>query len=110
MSELMEKDVLMEEVAATIAYIASRTHNNPQTHTFCKELKSCGDLRETLLAKAPKDIYAVAIRSELSALKNSVKDNPVNYLIVHYLIAPLFLMQLKILHHQKRLSITSLLT
>ncbi len=80
MSELMEKDVLMEEVAATIAYIASRTHNNPQTHTFCKELKSCGDLRETLLAKAPKDIYAVAIRSELSALKNSVKDNPVNLL------------------------------
>lgn len=80
MCELMEKDVLMEEVAATIAYIASRTRNNPQTNTFCNELKSCGALRESLLAKAPKDIDAVAIRSELSALKNSVKDNPVNLL------------------------------
>ena len=78
MCELMEKDVLMEEVASTIAYIAARTHNNPQTHIFCNELKSCGALRESLLAKAPKDIDAVAIRSELSALKNSVKDNPVN--------------------------------
>ena len=80
MCELMEKDVLMEEVASTIAYIAARTHNNPQTHIFCNELKSCGALRESLLAKAPKDIDAVAIRSELSALKNSVKDNPVNLL------------------------------
>ena len=80
MSELMEKDVLMEEVAATIAYIASRTHNNPQTHTFCNELKSCGALRETLLVKAPKDIDAVVIRAKLSELKNSVKDNPVNFL------------------------------
>lgn len=80
MSELMEKDVLMEEVAATIAYIASSTHNNPQTHTFCNELKSCGALRENLLVKAPKDIDAVAIRAKLSELKNSVCDNPVNLL------------------------------
>ena len=80
MCELMEKDVLMEEVAATIAYIASRTHNNPQTHTFCKELKSCGDLRETLLAKAPKDIDVATIRAKLLDLKNSVKDNPANLL------------------------------
>lgn len=80
MCELMGKDVLMEEVASTIAYIAARTHNNPQTHTFCNELKSCGALRESLLAKAPKDIDAVAIRSELSALKNSVKDHPENLL------------------------------
>lgn len=110
MSELMEKDVLMEEVAATIAYIASRTHNNPQTHTFCKELKSCGDLRETLLAKAPKEIDAVAIRSELSALKNSVKDNPVNLLDCLLSDSTSLPDAVEDLAPSKRLSITSLLT
>ena len=38
MCELMEKDVLLEEVAAAIAFIAVRTKNNPQTETFSDEL------------------------------------------------------------------------
>lgn len=54
MSELMEKDVLMEEVAATIAYIASRTHNNPQTHTFCKELKKLWRSKRNSISKSTK--------------------------------------------------------
>lgn len=77
MCELMEKDVLLEEVAAAIAFIAVRTKNNPQTETFSDELKSCGSIREALLSKSPKDIKAATVREELSALKEAVKDNPV---------------------------------
>ena len=52
MCTLMEKDVLIEEVSATAAFIAYRTPLN----TKSEDLIECSEIRENLLMTSPQNI------------------------------------------------------
>ena len=52
MCTLMEKDVLIEEVSATAAFIAYRTPLN----TKSEDLIECSEIRENLLITSPQDM------------------------------------------------------
>ena len=74
MCTLMEKDVLMEEVSATAAFIGYRfgKHELPP-----KEFIRTAELTRFLRANSPEQIDAESIRKELEELKKPFLDKPV---------------------------------
>ena len=64
MCTLMEKDVLIEEVSATAAFIAYRTPLN----TKSEDLIECSEIRENLLITSPKNINKQNILNRLKLL------------------------------------------
>ena len=65
MCTLMEKDVLIEEVSATAAFIAYRTPLN----TKSEDLIECSEIRENLLMTSPQNINKQNILNRLKSLK-----------------------------------------
>lgn len=75
MCSLMEKDVLLEEVSATAAFIC---RNAPNSGSSSNEFKRCAQIRDFLYLNDPEDIDAKAIRQELSKLKSSFLSKSVH--------------------------------
>lgn len=72
MCTLMEKDVLMEEVSATTAYIAYRTPKEKIT----EDLKECSKLHHFLLETQPEDINFDEVINILRRLKEKYLNLP----------------------------------
>lgn len=69
----MEKDVLIEEVSATAAFIAYRTPLN----TKSEDLIECSEIRENLLMTSPQNINKQNILNRLKSLKEKYLRLPV---------------------------------
>lgn len=73
MCSLMEKDVLIEEVSATAAFIFYRTGKECSTK---KEFYRCAEINSFLYSNDPEDIDATKIRSELKEIKKKFEGLP----------------------------------
>ena len=66
MCTLMEKDVLIEEVSATAAFISNRFLDDS---ALPKEFDRCADIRDYLLRTTPQNIDINVIRRELNNIR-----------------------------------------
>lgn len=66
MCTLMEKDVLIEEVSATAAFISNRFLDDS---ALPKEFDRCADIRDYLLRTTPQNIDINVIRRELNTIR-----------------------------------------
>ena len=66
MCTLMEKDVLIEEVSATAAFISNRFLDDS---ALPKEFDGCADIRDYLLRTTPQNIDINVIRRELNTIR-----------------------------------------
>lgn len=73
MCTLIEKDVLIEEVSATTAYIAYRTPVDKDSD----DLKECSKLRYFLLSNEPEKISMKTTREKIKFLKEKYANLPV---------------------------------
>ena len=73
MCTLMEKDVLMEEVSATAAYIGYRFRKD---EVAPKEFLRTAELTRYLRSTSPEKIDAEKIRKELEELKQPFLNKP----------------------------------
>lgn len=73
-SLLMQKDVLMEEVSATAAFICYRVKPRDP---LPKEALRTEEIRNYLLATSPRQIDFEKISTELEALKQPYLDKPI---------------------------------
>ena len=74
MCTLMEKDVLMEEISATAAFIGYRFGKNESAP---KEFLRTSELTRFLRTNSPEKIDADQIRKELDELKKPFLNKPV---------------------------------
>lgn len=69
----MEKDVLLDTISATTAFIAYRT----PPHTDTDDLKECSHLRYKILSSDPEQIDEQKVYEKLDALKAKYEGLPV---------------------------------
>lgn len=74
MCTLIEKDVLMEEISATAAFIGYRFGKNESAP---KEFLRTSELTRFLRTNSPEEIDADQIRKELDELKKPFLNKPV---------------------------------
>jgi hypothetical protein len=75
MCTLMEKDVLLDTISATTAFIAYRTPRGP-TYTVTEDLKECSHLRYKILSSDPEQIDKQKVYEKLDALKAKYEGLP----------------------------------
>ena len=73
MCTLMEKDVLIEDVSATAAFISNRFLEDSD---LPKEFNRCADIRDYLLRTAPQNIDINKVKTELDSMKEKFKSLP----------------------------------
>lgn len=71
----MEKDVLLDAISATTAFIAYRTPRTP-TYTVTEDLKECSHIRYEILSSDPEQINKQEVLGKLDSLKNKYINLP----------------------------------
>lgn len=75
MCTLMEKDVLLDAISATTAFIAYRTPRAPD-YTATDDLKECSHLRYKILSSDPEQIDKPKVMEKLRSLKKKYLGLP----------------------------------
>lgn len=75
MCTLMEKDVLLDAISWTTAFIAYRTPRSPE-YTVTDDLKECSHIRYEILSSDPEQIDKPKVMEKLRALRKKYEDLP----------------------------------